>query len=353
MNQLAMEQLRLRWHTSVNSLVNELSSQCCSLSSSTTKPSSSTSSNTAISCLSNKWLTKIEELYNEPHRAYHNMNHIMDVLSSLDLLMMDTNGSTHSTPSSPTQSLSTPHNNDNDIDVSAEESITITTLAAFFHDVIYNPQSSTNEKDSAILFIEFVTELYNVILNEEVSSDMSRAEERKNAIDTNGNSDEATQKEQSSSSTDSLTTLRSKSNIVSQVEQCIIATATHISSANTAHQTNNILLATFLDADMSILGKESDTYNNYAGCIRKEYEFVTRNVYCEKRSEILESFLPAAEDDHTEEQTDDGDAKVKEKKVHRYIYATEKGRQEWEAQARENLNREIDMLRRGVIPCEK
>ena len=321
MEQLAMEQLRLRWQTSVNSLVDELHSQCCSSSSSSsTKPILSTSSNTAR--LSNKWLTKIEELYNEHHRAYHNMNHIMDVLSSLDFLM-----ETNSTPSSTQSGSSTPHNNDNDFDVSEE--VTITTLAAFFHDVIYNPQSSTNEKDSAILFVEFVDELYNVILNEELSSDVMSKTEDRNVNDT-----------------------RPKSNIVAQVEQCIMATATHITSANIAHQTNNKVLATFLDADMSILGKESDTYNKYAGCIRKEYEFVAKNVYCEKRSEILESFLPATKNDITEEQTDDGDAKVKEKKVHRYIYATEKAREEWEAQARENLNREIDMLRRGVIPCE-
>jgi predicted metal-dependent HD superfamily phosphohydrolase len=40
------------------------------------------------------------------------------------------------------------------------------------------------------------------------------------------------------------------------------------------------------------------------------------------------------------------------KKQHMYIYATEKGREIWEMQARENLKREISMLRQGLIPLE-
>ena len=137
-----------------------------------------------------------------------------------------------------------------------------------------------------------------------------------------------------------------KSSVVSQIKHCIIATASHIESAHQArmspHNSGNTLLSAFLDADMSILGKDTNTYDKYAASIRKEYEFVDRSVYCEKRAEILTSFLPS-----TSSSIDE-----KKKKQHMYIYATEKGRELWEMQARENLKREINMLRQGLIPLE-
>ena len=141
-----------------------------------------------------------------------------------------------------------------------------------------------------------------------------------------------------------------QSNImVSQVEQCIIATATHIASANKARESNNILISTFLDGDMSILGKDTKRYNTYASQIRNEYEFVDRTIYCEKRAEILESFLPTMENDNASKSPPTSN---EQEKKHLYIYATEKGRVFWENQARENLKREINMLRSGVIPGE-
>jgi predicted metal-dependent HD superfamily phosphohydrolase len=101
---------------------------------------------------------------------------------------------------------------------------------------------------------------------------------------------------------------------------------------------NGTLLSAFLDADMSILGKDTNTYDKYASSIRKEYEFVERSMYCEKRAEILASFLPSTL------------SSIEETKQHQYIYATEKGREIWEMQAQENLKREINMLRQGLIP---
>eukprot|EP00985_Skeletonema_marinoi_P032842 scaffold39755_cov277-Skeletonema_marinoi.AAC.1 len=134
--------------------------------------------------------------------------------------------------------------------------------------------------------------------------------------------------------------------MVMQIEECIIATATHISSAGIAHETQNHTLATFLDADMSILGKDVEIYDKYAGCIRREYEFVERNVYCDKRADILESFLPILDQDVASTTT------ATPVKKHSFIYATDKARLQWEEQARSNLKNEIEMLRRGVIPCE-
>ena len=241
------------------------------------------------------------------------MTHIQDVIASLDFLLE------RKECCRPASLVDTKPNN--------EEAILV--LAAFFHDVIYNPKSSTNEKDSADLFLQFVSELLAAI------SSSQTTQQQENSITGDGSPEEQSYK---------------NCDVVMQTEECIIATATHIESAAQAHETQNHTLATFLDADMSILGKDSDAYNNYAGCIRREYEFVERNVYCEKRADILESFLPRM-DKTTEGESNSSVPAVAKK--HSYIFATQKGRQRWEEQARTNLKNEIEMLRRKVIPCEE
>ena len=136
--------------------------------------------------------------------------------------------------------------------------------------------------------------------------------------------------------------------------------ATHISSANQARLSNDTIAATFLDADMSILGRDPSRYDTYAASIRREYEFVERDMYCEKRAEILESFLPLMTNTKdadtptasTLSMENVSSSKTKEKQ-HYYVYATDRGRALWEDRARQNLKREIDMLRRGFIPCEE
>ena len=51
-----------------------------------------------------------------------------------------------------------------------------------------------------------------------------------------------------------------------------------------------------------------------------------------------------------EEDTNEVDEGTKQ---HLFIYATERGRELWEVNARENLQREIGLLKQGVIPCEE
>lgn len=267
------------------------------------------------------WYSKVEQHYNEPHRAYHNLNHLQDVFSSLDILLPDYNKAVIQEQHRQSDMLlddAAAHEEQQQQSITLKNS-TIITLATFFHDVIYNPQSSTNEQDSADLFLNFVSDLINGMLrmgNNESNIPLAHI--------------------------DSIT----KSSVVSQIKHCIIATASHIESAHQArmspHNSGNTLLSAFLDADMSILGKDTNTYDKYAASIRKEYEFVDRSVYCEKRAEILSSFLPSTSSSSIDET----------KKQHMYIYATEKGRELWEMQARENLKREINMLRQGLIPLE-
>ncbi|KAK1734663.1 putative metal-dependent phosphohydrolase [Skeletonema marinoi] len=276
---MMMEQsLRNRWKPSVTCLINELG-----MSSSSTITIDRERLQ-ELDALSQSWLEKISQLYAEPHRAYHNMTHVQDVIASLDFLLDGEDSSI-------------------DAHTTCEKAILI--LAAFFHDVIYNPKSSTNEKDSADLFLQFASELgYQRDDNDEQPCTQQHI---RNCI------------------------------MVMQIEECIIATATHISSAGIAHETQNHTLATFLDADMSILGKDVEIYDKYAGCIRREYEF---------RADILESFLPILDEDAASTTA------TTPVKKHSFIYATDKGRLQWEEQARSNLKNEIEMLRRGVIPCE-
>ena len=58
---------------------------------------------------------------------------------------------------------------------------------------------------------------------------------------------------------------------------------------------DNSNLLNFLDADMAVLGKQPAAYDHYAALIRKEYQHVPHDTYCEKRADILESFLGEGE----------------------------------------------------------
>ncbi len=315
------DNLRRQWHSSTNVLVNEIriqlqqhSNRPSDKAAAATTPTSDANNNN-ISSISNKWYDKIVRHYSESHREYHNLIHIEELLASIDLLLDTSNGSVDGASSNSTMNNA------------------ILTVAAFFHDVIYNPKSSTNEKDSADLFLEFVSELSCSIALSVVGIEWN--DDIRQSI------------------------LRSNTTVI-RIEQCIIATATHISSANQARLSNDTIAATFLDADMSILGRDPSRYDTYAASIRREYEFVERDMYCEKRAEILESFLPLMTNTKdadtptasTLSMENVSSSKTKEKQ-HYYVYATDRGRALWEDRARQNLKREIDMLRRGFIPCEE
>jgi predicted metal-dependent HD superfamily phosphohydrolase len=96
------------------------------------------------------------------------------------------------------------------------------------------------------------------------------------------------------------------------------------------HVVEESLQQVFLDLDMAVLGKRTDAYLAYAALIRQEFDFVPRDVYCEKRAAILGSFLQQPR-----------------------IYPSNLFHHALEEQARRNLQTEIDMLNRGIINGEK
>ena len=151
-------------------------------------------------------------------------------------------------------------------------------MATFFHDAVYDPTSSTNEADSAVLFENFV-----------------------------------------------------KAQGTTASPSCLLVSA--YISATTAHNVSGSTdpsLKLFIDADMAVLGKSPAAYDNYAGLIRLEYRHHERDKYCEGRSKVLGSFL----------------------EVER-IFASDAVFEQCEGRARANVEREIEQLKRYVIPGER
>jgi predicted metal-dependent HD superfamily phosphohydrolase len=217
-----------------------------------------------------EWFEKIFQQYNESGRFYHTGVHLKEMLDYWALLMQQDD------------SLS-PWSN-------------VISWATFFHDAIYDPRSSQNEKDSAKLFQQFWKEAFCI--------DIEKA-----------------------SAPDTDTTRLAK-----LVVMLIHATEKHeIITDPTMTDREVELQKVFLDVDMAVIGKKKEAYLTYAGLIRKEYAFVDRPVYCEKRAKILTGFLQNK----------------------KQIFLSDFFHNALEQQARNNLKDEIDLLQRGAIPGDE
>ena len=73
-----------------------------------------------------RWYDRLRELYSEPHRHYHNSQHIVDCLNEFDSARNV-----------------------------AHEPLAVE-LAIWFHDAIYNPRAADNEERSAELAAQFI-----------------------------------------------------------------------------------------------------------------------------------------------------------------------------------------------------
>lgn len=83
--------------------------------------------------------------------------------------------------------------------------------------------------------------------------------------------------------------------------------------------------ALIVDIDLSILGAPRERFEWYEEAIRAEYSTVPEVIFRAKRAELLEGFLSRTS-----------------------LYATQTFRTRFEAQARMNLTRSIELLRRGA-----
>ena len=81
-----------------------------------------------------------------------------------------------------------------------------------------------------------------------------------------------------------------------------------------------------LDIDLLILAQSEQIFDEYECNIRKEYSFVPESVFCQKRSEILQSFLNNRPS----------------------IFLTDYFKQRFEINARKNLEMSIKKLKRNI-----
>ena len=146
---------------------------------------------------------QLAALYAEPHRAYHTLTHIDHMLGLLD---------------------------------NSEQHTDALELAVWFHDVIYDPRSQTNEADSAKLFEE-----------------MSKAGPAES--------------------------------LISETTRLIIATDHRTPIPSSAAE------KLIRDIDLSILGTTPENYHNYSQQIRFEYKHVEEQDYRNGRRKVLEHFL--------------------------------------------------------------
>ncbi|WP_431608678.1 HD domain-containing protein [Chryseobacterium sp. 'Rf worker isolate 10'] len=139
-------------------------------------------------------------------------------------------------------------------------------FSVFYHDVIYDATSKANEEKSA-----------------------AKAEKR-------------------------LTKLHLHQNKISIISEQILATKYHQRSDQ--KDTNYLL-----DADLSVLGKDFETYLEYTQNIRKEYSIYPDFLYKPGRKKVLKHFLELES-----------------------IFKTEHFKEKYEVQAKENIAAELQLL---------
>ena len=117
---------------------------------------------------------------------------------------------------------------------------------------------------------------------------------------------------------DHLKQLNVNSSLINNVKEFIRATKTHQVSPNSFLKDD---LALFLDFDMAILAAEPELYKLYSEKIRKEYSKYADNIYKEGRKQALQSILASTN-----------------------IFASAELKEEMEAQARINIQQELNIL---------
>ena len=209
--------------------------------------------------------------YSAPGRHYHNLSHILHCLNMFFELL-------------PCKELSR---------WKIEEK-TAMLLAILFHDIVYNPLSSTNEEESV-----------KTMRKAEMDLGLGR-----------------------------WTATGAQWNAASDF---IMATKNHHERfATYRHNSNDSMLTAamgfFLDIDMSILGSKWEDYSRYASNVRKEYEMYTDEQWTAGRLKFLQTQLTQ-----------------RNGAIFNSSYFLEK----YNAQALENINREVDILRSGSLLQEE
>lgn len=102
---------------------------------------------------------------------------------------------------------------------------------------------------------------------------------------------------------------------IALVRRLILATKRHEAEGDPSD------VGLFLDADLSILGADEETYTAYSEAVRREYAWVPEAAYRDGRLKVLTSFLRRER-----------------------LYHIEPMAERFEAQARRNLSDEVQAL---------
>ncbi|WP_284463943.1 hypothetical protein [Chryseobacterium sp.] len=179
---------------------------------------------------------EIEKRYSEKGRCYHNLLHLENMFKELETIR---------------EKIS---------------NFTVVSFSIFYHDIVYNATSKSNEEKSALL-----------------------AETR-------------------------LAELNLNNDLINAVSTQILATKFHQKSED--EDTNYLL-----DADLSILGKDLESYLAYTQMIRKEYSIYPDLLYKPGRKKVLKHFLELNS-----------------------IFKTDYFKEKYEVRAKENISTEIQLL---------
>lgn len=156
--------------------------------------------------LINSFWKEIETKYSEKGRHYHNLFHLENMFQELEAVKANISD------------------------------FTAISFSVFYHDIIYDATSKSNEEKSAV-----------------------KAEKR-------------------------LSELHVNNDKISIISEQILATKSHQKSD---HADTNYLL----DADLSVLGKDFKTYMEYTQNIRREYSIYPDFLYKPGRKKVLKHFL--------------------------------------------------------------
>jgi predicted metal-dependent HD superfamily phosphohydrolase len=154
-----------------------------------------------------KTFTQLVTAYSTPGRYYHTLEHIYHVLNTIQTLQ------------------------------NQAQDLPAVQFAAWFHDVIYNPQAQDNEEKSAIYASEI------------------------------------------------LKSLTIPSYIITKVSTLILHTKHHQAASDDCDT------QVLLDADLAILGTNPSRYHQYALAIRQEYAWLPDAIYLAARNKVLQQFL--------------------------------------------------------------
>ncbi len=246
-----------------------------------------------------KWFANLLSLHSRQDRAYHTFCHIEEMIGYLDILFPKDDNSWRDGISSD----------------EAKAYDVVTLLSIFFHDSIYDGKSSTNEEDSLCLYQTFEKEVYHYILENQHNNDHE---------------------------------IPIQWQFSNQLSIFILATKSHTIDYIKLDEDKCLkFLKAFLDADMAVLGKHDDAYDHYASLIRKEYIHVPHKLYCEKRAEVLHSFVTVLN------SCDESSNEMEKRPKLRFIFSSQVMRDALEERAVHNLQREINLLKQGIIPGSK